>query len=256
MSEPLFRAADGLWVPSPVATGPWRPDLLHGGAVAALLAFLAQRELGEEQPPARVSVDFLGPLPTRPLAAGTRTVRAGRSFGLVDVRLTADGAEIARAGALGVRDAATSLPQLAREPAMPPLTSGLLTHAPHGDAPSFNRDAVEVVMVDDPANPYGGSAWTRLLTGVAGTAAAPPWLAAVALADLTHGIGAVLPPDRYRCVNLDLTVHLVRSPTGEWIALRARTRPGPGGRGVAETVLMDDAGAFGMAVQTLLITEE
>ncbi|MCX4904251.1 thioesterase family protein [Streptomyces sp. NBC_00878] len=252
--EPLFRAADSLWAPSPVAAGPWRPGLLHGGAVAALLAHLAQRELGE-RPLTRISVDFLGPQPAQPLAAATRTVRAGRSFGLVDVLLTADGTDIARASALGVRDAATALPRLAQEPPMPHRTGGLLTHAPYGDEPSFNRDAVEVVVVDDPANPHGGSAWARLRTGVAG-AAAPPWLAAVALADLTHGIGAVLPPDRYHCVNLDLTVHLVRPPTGEWIALRARTRPGPGGTGVAETVLMDDAGAFGTAAQTLLITAD
>ncbi|MEU6809348.1 thioesterase family protein [Streptomyces sp. NPDC046831] len=255
-SASLFTEADGVWLPSPTAAGPWGADRLHGGAVAALMGHHAQRALGAGRALTRLSTDFLGPLPALPLQVRTHTLRAGRSFGLVDVRVSADGTEIARSSALGVRAAELPLPGLPGEPAPPPRASGLPSYEPGGGAPSFNRDAVRVTVVDDPANPHGGTAWARLETGLTGSDAAPPWAAAVALADLTYGIGAALPPDRYRCVNVDLTVHLLRPPVGEWIALRARTRTGPCGRGIAEALLLDDSGAFGRCVQTLLISEE
>lgn len=252
---PLFHRADGRYEPSASAAGPWHPERLHGGAVAALVADRAMEVLGEGRQLARLVVDFLGPVPATALCVTAEPVRTGRSFTLVDVRVTAGGAEVARASVMGVRTAETDLPaRLPREPAAPPRESGWVLHD-DGGRPSFNRDAAEITLVDDPANACGGTAWARLRMPVS---AGPdrPELAAVALADLAHGIGAVLPPDRYRWVNLDLTVHLSRPPAGEWIALRARSRPGAVGRGTAEAVLLDHAGAFGSAVQTLLITKE
>ncbi|MFI9118344.1 thioesterase family protein [Streptomyces bikiniensis] len=252
----LFRASDGLWSPTPVAAGPWAPGRLHGGAVAALMARRAQDVLGADRPLARLSTDFLGPLPALPLRIGVRTVRAGRSFGLVEVRAYADGTEVARASALGVRAADLPLPVPDAEPALPPRADGLPVRGVPEDVPSFNRDAVEITAVDDPANPHGASVWGRLAVGLTDPGPPPPWAAAVALADLAYGVGAVLPPDRYRSVNVDLAVHLLRPPSGDWIGLRARTRTGPGGRGAAEAVLLDDDGCFGTAAQTLLISEE
>ncbi|WP_406863611.1 thioesterase family protein [Streptomyces sp. HUAS MG47] len=252
----LFHASDGVWLPSPPAAGPWAPGRLHGGAVAALMAHHAQAALGTDRPLARLSADFLGPLPALPLELRTRVVRAGRSFGLVDVQVYADGAEVARASALGVRAAELPLPELPDEPALPPRAEGLAVYSAPSPEPSFNHDAVELLVVDDPANPHGGSAWARLGVGLTAPGPPSPWVAAVALADLTYGIGAALPPDRYRCVNVDLAVHFVRPPAGDWTGLRARTRTGPEGRGSAEAVLFDDEGCFGTAVQTLLISEE
>lgn len=252
---PLFHTVDGGYLPTSGAVGPWHAERLHGGAVAALAAARAIEALGEDRPLARICVDFLGPVPMAPLQVTVRPVRAGRSFGIVDVGITADGVEVARAGAVGVRQAPADPPaHLPREPAVPPREAGRTLYD-MAERPSFNRDAAETVIVDDPANPYGGTAWTRLRSAVLNGSDAPE-LTAVALADLTHGIGAALPPDLYRWTNLDLTVHLVRPPAGEWIALRARTRPGALGRGIAESTLLDSAGAFGTAVQTLLITKE
>ncbi|MEU3597690.1 thioesterase family protein [Streptomyces sp. NPDC006798] len=254
-ADTLFRPADGGYEPTDLATGPWHAERLHGGAVAALAAHAAAAELGPERPLARICVDFLGPVPAAPLRVDVRPVRSGRSFAAVDVTITADGTPVATAGVLGIRRAATDLPPgLPGEPAAPPRDGGWALADP-SDRPSFNRDATETVLVDDPDNPLGATAWARLRTTVAGEPGAPEQ-AAIALADLTHGIGAILPPDLYRWTNLDLTVHLIRPPVGEWIALRARTRPGVLGRGVAEAVLIDTAGEFGTAAQTLLITKE
>ena len=48
-------------------------------------------------------------------------------------------------------------------------------------------------------------------------------------------------------------MYLHRYPVGEWVALEARTFPGPGGSGLAEAALYDDDGRIGRSVQSLLL---
>ncbi|MFE0426729.1 acyl-CoA thioesterase domain-containing protein, partial [Streptomyces sp. NPDC058953] len=155
----LFRPVDGAYEPTDLAIGPWHAGRLHGGAVAALAAHRAAAELGPERPLARISVDFLGPVPAAPLRVDVRPVRSGRSFAAVDVTITPDGTPVAAAGILGVRRAATDLPPgLPREPDAPPRDGGWAV-ADRSERPSFNRDATETVLVDDPDNPLGATAW-------------------------------------------------------------------------------------------------
>ncbi|MGH2724486.1 MAG: hypothetical protein ACRDI0_09530 [Actinomycetota bacterium] len=73
------------------------------------------------------------------------------------------------------------------------------------------------------------------------------------VADSGNGISWVVDPSTHLFVNTDLTVHLARLPVGEWVCLDARTRVGPSGIGVAESVLWDDRGRFGRAAQSLLV---
>jgi hypothetical protein len=56
-------------------------------------------------------------------------------------------------------------------------------------------------------------------------------------------------------INVDLTVHLHRMPTGEWICMDAVTLPEPNGIGMADTQLFDARGPIGRAAQTLLIAD-
>jgi hypothetical protein len=75
----------------------------------------------------------------------------------------------------------------------------------------------------------------------------------LAAADFGNGISSVLDWSEHVFINPDLTVHLEREPEGEWIALDARTRIAPDGTGVAESVLSDERGRVGRAVQALLV---
>ena len=76
---------------------------------------------------------------------------------------------------------------------------------------------------------------------------------ALAAADFGNGFSAVLDWDAWAFINPDLTVYLERDPVGEWIALDARTRLNGDGTGLAESVLFDQTGRVGRAVQALLI---
>jgi hypothetical protein len=54
---------------------------------------------------------------------------------------------------------------------------------------------------------------------------------------------------------VELTVHLERTPVGEWVCLDAVTLPGGDGVGVADTLLLDERGRIGRGMQALLISE-
>ena len=74
-------------------------------------------------------------------------------------------------------------------------------------------------------------------------------------ADVGNGVSASLDYRRYLFINVDLTVHLERMPVGEWICVDAVTLPQPNGVGTAESVLADESGRIGRALQTLLVAE-
>ncbi|WP_269859347.1 thioesterase family protein [Streptomyces sp. RPT161] len=248
---PLFVPRGVEFVPAPHATGPWDAGRLHGAAVALLVTQYARRGIDARRALARLTVDFLRPVPAEPLRVAVSPLRTGRSFDVVDALVTADGTAVARGSLVYLR--ATRRPTLPDgppdDPPPPPHTGVRLRDT--GGTVSFNRDAVELRLVDDASD----TAWVRLCCPVLPDAAVLPEQLAVAAAEFCYGTGSTLPPDLYSCVNVDLSVHLHRPPTGRWIALRAVTRTGPTGGGAAHAALLDGAGRIGSAVQTLLVSE-
>jgi hypothetical protein len=73
------------------------------------------------------------------------------------------------------------------------------------------------------------------------------------MADSGSGVGAALPAAEFIFINVDLTVTLTRDPVGDWLLLEAATSVGSSGTGLAMTRLCDRQGAFGRALQTLLV---
>ena len=74
-----------------------------------------------------------------------------------------------------------------------------------------------------------------------------------AAADFGNGIATELSWHDHVFINPDLTVFYERDPVGEWVALQARMRVAPGAVALAESVLWDERGRIGRAVQTLLV---
>ena len=73
------------------------------------------------------------------------------------------------------------------------------------------------------------------------------------VADSGSGVGAALPSTDFIFINVDLTATLTRDPVGDWLLLEAATSVGASGTGLAMTRLSDQLGAFGRAMQTLLV---
>ena len=74
-------------------------------------------------------------------------------------------------------------------------------------------------------------------------------------ADVGNGISSAVDFRRFVFVNVDLTVQIERLPEGEWVCVDAVTLPRPTGNATAESVLGDERGRVGRALQSLLVAE-
>jgi hypothetical protein len=116
MAESIFVGDGDLFTPTEHARGPWDPRALHGGAPAALIAAAFERMTpGAELPFARLSFEFLRPVPMAPLKLNTRISRPGRRVQALEAELSAEGVTVCRASALRLVRAPEDLPRLALE---------------------------------------------------------------------------------------------------------------------------------------------
>lgn len=255
----IFSVEDGRFVPSEHARGPWEPGALHGGAVAALLV----REIERIEAPgpmllARLTIEFLGPVPLAPLEVAADVVRPGRRLQLVEAVVRAGGTEVCRARAVRLRREAVAVPSAAQPDPRIAGPEGIEPFAlplpPHGEPEGFARTGVELRFAEGSfVRPGPAIVWFRLrMPLVAGEEPSATQRLAAA-ADFGNGIGAELEFDTHVFVNTDLTIHLSRAPEGEWTALEGRTEHGPEGTALAASVLHDLRGPVGLAAQSLYV---
>jgi hypothetical protein len=253
-AQPVFELLDGRFVATQLASGPWNPNAQHGGAPAALLVRAFERlPASERLCLARVTYEFLRPVPVGPLEVHSEVARPGRRVQLLDGSMLADGVEVVRARALRVMAADSGDPH-AEEIAPPPgPEKGRAGELPGLHRPRFATDAIEIRFV---AGGFGGgpaTAWFRLARPLVGDEVPSTLQRLAAASDFGAGLSGTLPRDEYLFINADLTVYIEREPTGEWICLESQTRIAQGGIGVAESILYDERGRVGRATQALLV---
>jgi hypothetical protein len=76
---------------------------------------------------------------------------------------------------------------------------------------------------------------------------------AMGLVDIANGLAPLISPQDAAFPNLDLTVHLLRPPTGEWVGLDTSVSASPQGLGLTHSILHDESGAFGTVCQCLTL---
>ena len=263
MSDALFEPDGARFVPTPLARGPWSPEALHGGPPAALMARCAARHAdGEGMLVSRITVELLRPVPVSPLIVETRSLRPGRKVQLVGISIRAGDVEVARATALRIRTRDLPLPDGLVAPAPPPGPDTAKATVSPGialrDYPAFHNQGVEHRFVAggfDLAGP--ATDWIRLRVPLVAGEVTDPIARVVAAADFGNGVSWVLPrAEGWQFINPDLTVALHRMPVGEWVCLEAVTLVEPTGVGQAESVMWDERGRLGRAVQSLLLDRE
>lgn len=266
MSESLFiPSANGHVEPTEHARGPWDPRALHGGAPAALIARAFERtQPGAEMPIARLGFEFLKPIPFAELEVAIEIVRNGRRVQELAAELRVGEETIGRASALRIQAVPDGLPDPERRRGLPgPDPVAALPGPEHGkivkfalndtEANSLATTGMEMSWLTDPWSLGPGQVWMRLRQPVVPGEETSALQRLVATADFGNGISAELQFDKYLFINADLTIHLWRRPSGEWIGLDAKTVLMDGGIGTAESVLHDETGPVGRALQTLVV---
>jgi hypothetical protein len=104
-------------------------------------------------------------------------------------------------------------------------------------------------------DPGPATVWMRMGHPLVAGEEPTPLQRVLIAADSGNGVSATLDYGRYLFINVDLSVHLHRLPAGEWVCLEALTTPEPTGVGLADTLLHDERGPIGRALQTLLVRE-
>jgi hypothetical protein len=204
---------------------------------------------------ARLTVEFVRPVPLSALRVEAEVTRPGRRVQLVAARLLAGEVEVCRAAGLRIRRTSKPIVE-GTAPEQPPAGPGQGVDAPFafpGLERSFVGEAIDRRFV---AGDYGvgpATVWIRLRHPLVAGEHATPLQRVAAVADFGNGVSAALNWDRHIFINPDLTVHLEREPEGEWVCLEASTRVQPTGTGAAESVLYDERGRIGRAVQALFV---
>jgi hypothetical protein len=257
MTALFTPAGDDRWLPAEATRGPWDPAHQHGGAPAALLAGLIERaEPGSHMRVARITLEIVRPVPLTELRSEVEIARGGKRVQLVAARLFAGEDLVVRALALRLRrDASSAAPATA--PAPPPAPPGegrglRLEHV-HPDQEMFGHEGVDLRYARGDWGSGAAFVWIALRMPVIGDEEPSPLQRALAAADFGNGVSAILDWETWAFVNPDLTVYLERDPVGPWIGLDAETRVGDDGTAVAESVLYDERGRVGRAVQALLV---
>jgi hypothetical protein len=260
MVDALFAPDGDRFVPTALARGPWSPDALHGGPPAALLARCVERvEDGHDMMVTRLTVELLRPIPLGPLAVQTRMLRPGRKVQIVGASLHAGDVEVARVTALRIRTIELPVPAELRATDPPPgPDTGQSSFPPWNqriDYEAFhNRGAEHRFVAGGFDRPGPAIDWIRLRVPLVAGEETSPLARVAAAADFGNGVSWTLPRgEDWRFINPDLTVALHRLPDGEWVCLEAVTFVESSGVGQAESVLWDERGRLGRAVQSLLL---
>lgn len=241
-----------------LALGPWDPRAQHGGAPAALLMRAFEELPGDpELMLCRVTYELLRPVPVAGLDVSAGVVRPGRRVQLLEGSLaTTDGTEVVRARALRVRRAEAQAPAQEEPLELPGPDQGRRTDfvAAGAHQSRFVTDAMEIRFVEGAfRDPGPATAWFRLRCPLVAGEDTSPLQRLAAAGDFGNGISAVLSWEEHVFINPDLTLYIERLPAGEWIGLRSETRINPAGIAISESVLYDQGGRVGRAIQALVV---
>jgi hypothetical protein len=262
-TQSIFAAQSGRFVPTQFARGPWDPGALHGGAAAALIVDELERlHPTPELRTARLSFQFLRPVPASPLTLSTEVVRPGRRVQEISAELRSEDTLVCRAKTLRVQALAADLPQReikgdqdrAPREVMPGPEDGNEVRFALDDpaAPSF-ATAMDMRWLSEPFSLGPGRVWMRLRMPLLPDRPASPLALLAAVCDFGNGVSSELRFDQYLFINADLTLHLHRVPQGQWAGIDAHTKLTPDGAGLAQSIAHDAHGSVGRAFQSLVV---
>jgi hypothetical protein len=180
-------------------------------------------------------------------------VRPGRRVTLLDAFLTdPDGVEVTRARALlmvpAEIEAGTQDP-----PPFPGPSAGQVNDW-EDDRPMFATHAMEIRFVEGVfREPGPATAWFRLRQPLIAGEPVSGLERVAAAADFGNGIASVLSWTEHTFINPDLTLYVERDPVSEWVALQSQMCVTQGSVAMAESVLWDERGRIGRAIQALVV---
>ena len=259
---------DDRFAATEATMSPWDQAAQHGGPPTALLAACLDDAFGRPaMRVARISVDFLGPVPRAEVRVQTSLLRPGKRTQLSEATLWAGdrAVAVARVWHLATAPAAAATATAAATPpadgdaAGSPVPADLPEPQPQryfdGDSDWGYGRAIEWRMVSGGFNRYDGTGdvWTRVRIPLIAGRPLDGLARFAVVADSANGLSAPLSFSEWLFIPPGVSMHLHRYPVGEWVRLTAKSDPGHDGIGLTEGTLTDAAGRCGTVTQPLLV---
>ena len=255
--------------PTEATTSPWDDRAQHGGPPTALLAGCLDQAFGRpELRVARISMDFLGPVPRTPVRVQTELLRPGRRTQLSQASLWAGDRQVATARVWHLATAAT---EASGSEEVTGAGAGAGIGAGGGEPAGLPGPQQQTFFDGDENWGYGKATEWRILSGgyASSSGAVDVWtrvriplvagrplngLARFAIvADSANGLSAPLSFSEWLFIPPGVTMHLHRYPVGDWVRLTAASDAGRDGIGLTEGTMSDPSGRCGTVTQPLLV---
>lgn len=235
------------------AQGAWATDQVHMAPLSGLLVDALER--AHPRPDmviSRVAFDILGVIRSGELTVDTRILRPGRTIELLEADL------IGPEGRIVVHATAWRLGRLDTAAVAGHHLTGLpdpLAGDPVDVAKDWAGGYIRSVQfrTAGPRRSGRGSAWLTPNVPLLDSRPVSDLARLMGLVDTANGIAIRAMPDEVVFPNVDLTVHLFRQPTGNWLGLDTDVSFGVDGTGITASVLHDSSGPFGRAAQALTV---
>jgi hypothetical protein len=198
-------------------------------------------------------VEILRPIPLGVMTVRAITLRPGRRVTLIEASADVNGAECLRAR--GWRVVVPESPTLRIEPEGQPPPIPAEDHQdfwPGAYVDGYIAAVAWRVTSGTISAPGPADVWARPRIPLVAGEETSGFCRATVVADSGSGISLAAYPSEHPMINVDLTVVLWREPAGDWIFMSSRTIAGGAGAGLAETVLGDERGFAGRALQTMV----
>lgn len=240
--------------PTEHVSGAWDEATQHIGPALGLLVHAVESDLAARRDDpmiiSRLSYELLGVVPMDAVDVAIEVIRPGRTIELVEATYShGDRAGIRlRAWLQQPRDT-TEIAGDGFDPIPPP------TEMDPWDPTAVWRGgylaSADVRRISD--GPGRSRYWVRTGVPLIAGEGVSTIARMSALFDIANGMAIRADPASVHYPNIDLTAHLVREPTGEWVGFDTRVTFGPGGMGLTASVIHDQEGPLGTVSQSLTV---
>jgi hypothetical protein len=255
MSGAFFRLEGEWFRPTDHCRGPWDPNACHAGPPTGVIARASERLIPDQQL-VRLTVDLTRPIPHAGFRIDAVVTRSGRTVSTTEMTLVnGDGKPVITAR--GMHIAGTHPGQLPTAPARTPefgesVPGGFPIPVGGHNLPMFSGGVEMRYPPGETNDPGPTRAWMRTVPLLPDESPSP-FQRICPLADCGNAISRNADPTSIAFMNTDLTVLLHRPPVGEWLGMDSVSRWEPTGIGMSDSLLFDDLGPVGRALQTLII---
>jgi hypothetical protein len=256
MTSAYYQRLDAeTFQPTVHAQGAWNEHEQHMAPVSGLLAHAFERHAPRpDLAMVRVTYEILGLIPFAPTTLRVRTLRPGRTIELLEVVASVGGRDVVRAQAWRLARGDTA----AVAGGLPAPLTPRERCEPIDAAASWPGGYIRSIEVlrGPVRGPGEGQSWVRTALPVVDGEPVSPVAAFLGLVDTANGMNVRLDPRQWAFPNVDLSVHLFRTPQGgpgRWIGFDTLVSVGAAGVGLTSTTLHDELGPVGRAEQILTI---